>query len=60
MYGKGSTTAPAVLAAATTPATAAVLPQTGMNDASVMAVAIGAGLVAWAVAYAVQSKFSGR
>ncbi len=57
MYGKASTAAPVVLAVAVTPVTAAAMPQTGMNDAASMAVAIGAGLVAWAVAYAIQNKF---
>lgn len=54
MYTKVSSAAPLVLAATATPVVAVALPQTGMNDASAMAVAVGAGLVAWAVTYAVQ------
>lgn len=56
MYGQGSqvpTVVPAVLGAGTV----AVLPQTGMNSATHVAVAAAAGLATWALVYMAQSLF---
>ena len=59
MYGHGSGV-PQVLGAATGVTTAAVLPQTGMGSAIQVAVAMAAGLAAWAVVYIVSNKLSRR
>ena len=45
---------PTVLGAATT---ATVLPQTGMNSATHVAVAAAAGLATWAIVYMAQAMF---
>ena len=54
--GKGSGPIPAVLGAST----AAVLPQTGMNTAVQIALAVAAGLVVWAAVYFGMSKITKR
>jgi hypothetical protein len=53
MYGKGS-----ILPAAIVPA--AILPVTGMHNAVAIALAVAAGLAAWAVVYMAASKFNKR
>lgn len=54
--GKGGGIVAPVLGAAT----AAVLPQTGMNSAVEIALAAAAGLAVWAVVYVAMTKFAKR
>ena len=59
MYGQGSGT-PAVLAAATGVGAAAVLPHTGATGIVEIALAVAAGLAAWAVVYVATAKYAKR
>lgn len=54
MYKNPVPVVPAVLTATTT---ATVLPQTGMNSATHVAVAAAAGLATWAIVYMAQATF---
>jgi hypothetical protein len=59
MYGQGSGLPP-VLGAATGAGAAAVLPQTGVNSVVEIALAVAAGLAAWAVVYVASAKIAKR
>ncbi len=56
MYGSGSGT-DKVIAPVLGVATAAVLPQTGVNTSIELALAAAAGLVVWAMVYGVMTKY---